>query len=145
MGSDNEVVLEEEKSIIFFDGVCNLCNGFVNFIIDRDKDKKFLFSSLQSPEAKSILSKYDFNTDYLSSVVFLQPGGKISFRSTSALKILSILGGLWSLMSILRLVPAFVRDFFYNLIARNRYRWFGKKDQCRIPTPELKQRFLDAY
>ncbi|UII21078.1 thiol-disulfide oxidoreductase DCC family protein [Fulvivirga ligni] len=145
MGSDSEVILEEEKAIIFFDGVCNLCNGFVNFIIDRDKEKKYLFSSLQSPEAQTILSKYDFNPAYLSSVVLLQPNGKISFRSSAALRIFSNLGGLWPILSVLRLVPAFIRDFFYNIIARNRYRWFGKKDQCRIPTPELKQRFLDAY
>ncbi|MBL3656396.1 thiol-disulfide oxidoreductase DCC family protein [Fulvivirga sediminis] len=145
MDTHNEVILPKEKEIIFFDGVCNLCNGFVNYIIDRDTQKQFVFASLQSEQSKNILQNYDFDPSRLSSVALLQSNGELLVKSDAALKILTKLGGGLKWLSVFYIFPSFMRNLFYDIIARYRYKWFGRKDQCRIPTPELKQRFLDAY
>lgn len=130
------------KPIILFDGVCNLCNGAVLFIIKRDPKQKFQFVSLQSEYGKDQLEKYSLNTTDVDSIVLIK-SGKAFVRSTAALQIASQLNGLWPLLSLFKIVPTFFRDGIYNRIAKNRYRWFGKKDACMIPTPELKSRFLD--
>jgi len=127
--------------VILFDGVCNLCNNSVLFIIKRDPKAKFKFASLQSEFGKSNLEKFGLPITELNSVLFIKEG-KLFQKSNAALEIAKQLGGVWPVFYIFKLVPAFLRDGVYSWIARNRYRWFGKKDACMIPTPELKSRFL---
>lgn len=127
--------------LILFDGVCNLCNGSVQFIIKRDKDARFRFASLQSEAGKKILEQFQLPVDTFNSFI-LYEDGKIYTRSTAALRVFSQLKR-WKWVGAFKYVPRFIRDGVYNLIARNRYRWFGKKDECMIPTPELKSRFLE--
>lgn len=131
----------EKKIIVLFDGVCNLCNGFVNFIIKRDEKAKIKFATLQSEKALEILSVHQINERELNSVVVLIDD-KIFTKSKAALKILNELGGFWKFFHVLIYVPKFIRDFGYTLIAKNRYRIFGKKETCMIPTPEIASRFL---
>jgi predicted DCC family thiol-disulfide oxidoreductase YuxK len=131
----------EKKSIILFDGVCNLCNGFVNFLIVRDRQNKFQFGSLQSPVVAELLKQHDFATDDLSTVILLE-GDKLYYQSTAVLRILRQLGGAWPLLYVFIVVPKPLRDFFYNLVARNRYKLFGRQDACMIPTPELRAKFV---
>ncbi len=127
--------------VILFDGVCNLCNNSVLFIIKRDPKAKFKFASLQSEFGKSHLEKFGLPFTELNSVLLIKDG-KLFQKSNAALEIAKYLGGGWPVFYVFKLVPAFLRDGVYNWIARNRYRWFGKKDACMIPTPALKTRFL---
>jgi predicted DCC family thiol-disulfide oxidoreductase YuxK len=131
-----------QHSIILFDGVCNLCNGAVQFIIKRDNKNQFLFASLQSQEGKQILEEHNFTVNKANSF-FLFENGKLFYRSTAALKVIKKLSGLWPLLYGFIIVPKFIRDGVYNWIAKNRYRWFGRKDECMIPTPELNAKFLN--
>ncbi|HWA33415.1 MAG TPA: thiol-disulfide oxidoreductase DCC family protein [Cyclobacteriaceae bacterium] len=131
----------ENKSIIMFDGVCNLCNWFVNFIIARDKKNRFQFGSLQSAVVIDLLRRHDFLTSDLSTVILLE-NEKLYYQSTAVLRILRMLGGVWSLMYVFIVLPKPLRDFMYNLIARHRYKLFGRQDTCMIPTPELKAKFV---
>lgn len=130
------------KKIVLFDGVCNLCNYAVNFIIDRDPQAKFVFGSLQSAEAKRLLQKYGLASDHLDSLVLIK-GDKVFVKSNGALEIARDLNGLWPFFYIFKLIPYPIRDIIYNLVARYRYRFFGKTDTCRYPTKELKTRFLN--
>ncbi len=127
------------KPIIFFDGVCGLCNKTVDFIISKDKNREFLYTSLQGQTAKNL--SIQKQNSALQSII-LKDGENIYFRSTAVLKILEKLGGLWKTILVLQLIPEFFRDYVYNWIAKNRYEWFGKKDTCRLPTPEEKNYFL---
>jgi predicted DCC family thiol-disulfide oxidoreductase YuxK len=131
-----------DKPVILFDGVCNLCTGSVQFILKRDNEKRFSFASLQSAYGQDILKQFALPTDVFNSFILLQDG-KIFTRSTAALKMFSQLKG-WGWVKILWIFPRFVRDAVYNLIAKNRYKWFGKKEECWVPTPELRARFLDS-
>ncbi len=131
-----------EKSIILFDGVCNLCNGFVNFLILRDKQNKFQFGSLQSPKVQELLKQYHYSTDDLSTVLLVE-NEQLYSQSTAVLKILRQLNGGWPLLYGFIILPKFIRDFFYQLVAKNRYKLFGRKDVCMIPTPELKAKFVE--
>jgi len=128
--------------IIFFDGVCNLCNNSVQFIIKRDKKNKFKFASLQSSFAKNNLSKH-IDVDKLESIVLLNED-KLYSKSTAALLIARELSGMWPMFYVFIIIPSFIRDWFYNVIAKNRYRIFGKKDSCMIPSPAFKEKFLDT-
>ena len=130
-----------DKPVILFDGICNLCSGTVQFILKRDQEKKFLFASLQSAYGQDLLKQFDLPGDIFNSFILFD-NGKVLTRSTAALKIFSQLRG-WKWVKVFRAVPKFIRDTVYNLIARNRYRWFGKKKECWLPTPDLKARFLD--
>ncbi|MDN5200927.1 thiol-disulfide oxidoreductase DCC family protein [Fulvivirgaceae bacterium BMA10] len=130
------------KPVLLFDGVCNLCNGSVQFIIKRDKKNVFLFASLQSEAGQERLKKFDLPVDDYESFVLVE-GDKFYRRSTAALRTMKKLGGLWKLLYAFIIIPAPIRDFVYSIIARNRYKWFGRNDQCMIPTPELKAKFLD--
>jgi predicted DCC family thiol-disulfide oxidoreductase YuxK len=132
----------EEAPVILFDGVCNFCNYWVNFAIKRDRKKKLRFTSLQGETAKQLLPQYNINTTSLSSVIFIDKGVAFT-QSSAAIRICKYLDGGWKLFYGLMIIPKFIRDFFYNVIARNRYRWFGKKETCMIPAPELRERFLD--
>jgi predicted DCC family thiol-disulfide oxidoreductase YuxK len=133
--------IPKDKTIILFDGVCNFCNGSVNFIIKRDKKNRFLFAPLQSDFGKEFLSSYELSSTDLDSVIVFHEG-KVLQKSQAALAVTSHLGFLWPMLSIFKIFPTFILDFFYDFIARNRYRFFGKKDACMIPTPEVRAKFL---
>ena len=128
--------------IVLFDGVCNFCNYWVNFAIKRDKKKKLRFTPLQGETAKRLLPQYNISSTSLSSVIFID-GNKVYTQSSAAIRICKYLDGGWKLFYGLMIIPKFFRDWIYNIIARNRYKWFGKKDVCMIPTPEMRARFLD--
>ena len=127
--------------VLLFDGVCNLCNSSVQTVIKADKKGFFMFASLQSDAARDLLRQSNLSESHLDSVV-LYYNERFYTHSDAVLEAARLLGGGWSLLYIFRIVPRFIRDAVYNWIARNRYRWFGKKDQCMIPTPDLKSRFL---
>ncbi|GCC53342.1 thiol-disulfide oxidoreductase DCC family protein [Chryseotalea sanaruensis] len=139
MGAFNKVTVE--KSIILFDGVCNLCSGAVQFILKRDAKKKFVFASLQSEIGKNLLLKYKVTTT-VETIILIQDNKWFS-QSEAALEIARSLSGVWPLLYAFKIVPRFIRDGIYNWISSNRYRFFGKKDACMIPSPEWKNRFLD--
>jgi predicted DCC family thiol-disulfide oxidoreductase YuxK len=130
------------KIIVLFDGVCNLCNGAVQFIIKRDPESTFLFASLQSAFGQSQLLKFGFDPSALHSILVLE-NGKLYERSDAALKIASGLKGPWRMLGIFRILPRFFRDWVYDLVAKNRYRVFGKQESCMIPEPGMKERFIE--
>jgi predicted DCC family thiol-disulfide oxidoreductase YuxK len=132
---------EPAKNIVLFDGVCNLCNGLVRFIIKRDRNGKFKFASLQSEIGQQWLLRFGLAKNEFESFVLIE-GDKYYVKSAAALIMLRGLGGIWKVFYVFILVPRPVRDFIYDLIAKSRYRIFGKKNICMIPTPELKERFL---
>lgn len=132
----------ENKSIIFFDGVCNLCNNSVKFIIKRDKHKRFLYASLQSDAARDILLQFKIKNSNLNSIILLE-NGKLYQKSTAILKIAKQLNGFWKLNYVFIIIPKFFRDFIYDIIAKNRYKWFGKREVCMLPTGDMKLRFLE--
>jgi predicted DCC family thiol-disulfide oxidoreductase YuxK len=129
-----------DPPLILFDGVCNLCNSSVQFVIRHDHRARFRFAALQSPIGQAILGKHNFSKEKLLSVIFVVDG-KAYDRSRAALEIARRLNGLWPLMYVFIIIPPFIRNFVYDWISTNRYKWFGKKDECMIPTPELKSRF----
>lgn len=129
------------KSIILFDGICNLCNSSVNFIIKNDSKKHFLFASLQSDAAKEILLHFPSNNLNLNSILLIE-NGNIYEKSTAALKVSRYLNGGYKVLYAFIIIPKFIRDLVYNLIAKNRYKWFGKKDNCMIPNEIIKDQFL---
>ena len=128
--------------LILFDGVCNLCNGSVQFIIKHDPLKKFSFASLQSDTAQKILRNYTLDTPELYSIILFE-NGRIFDRSTAVLRIAKELSGWWPFFYLFIIVPPFIRHWVYKLIANNRYKMFGKADECWIPMPELRGRFLN--
>ncbi|QGH35605.1 DUF393 domain-containing protein [Gracilibacillus salitolerans] len=130
------------QRIILFDGICNFCSSSVQFIIKRDPDLKFQFASLQSNEGKQLLIEHQISTD-MDSMVLIEKGC-VYTKSTAALRIAKELNGAYQLLLVFLVIPKPVRDIFYTILAKNRYRWFGKKEQCMIPKPEDKQRFLDT-
>ena len=130
-----------ERPVILFDGVCSLCNQFVLFVIDRDQHAHFAFASLQSEPGRRILQAHAI-PDEVSTVVLVEDG-RASTRSTAALRIARRLGLPWSLCRVLMVIPKPARDLVYDWVARHRYAWFGRLDACRLPTPELRARFLD--
>jgi predicted DCC family thiol-disulfide oxidoreductase YuxK len=134
--------MSANKHIILFDGICNLCNYWVRFAIKHNAKKNLYFAPLQSQFAKNLLTTMGFTHSNLTSVVFYKKD-KIYTQSSAAFTICLELNGLWKLLFLFIVVPKFIRDFIYNIIAKNRYKWFGKKEQCMVPSPELKDRFLD--
>ncbi|WP_442599602.1 thiol-disulfide oxidoreductase DCC family protein [Neobacillus sp. D3-1R] len=129
------------SAIILFDGICNFCNSSVQFIIKRDPNGYFKYASLQSEIGKKLLLKHGLTENVESIVLFID--GKYFMKSTAALQICRRLTGAWKILSVLTVVPVTIRDFFYNIIAKNRYKWFGKQESCMLPTPEIRDRFLD--
>jgi predicted DCC family thiol-disulfide oxidoreductase YuxK len=129
------------NNILLFDGVCNLCNGAINFIIDIDKKGVIKFASLQSAIGQELLQMHQLPTQNFNSLVFVHEG-KAYQKSTGVLLLAKELGGVYQLAVLLLVVPRFIRDFVYDQVAQNRYKWFGKSDSCRMPTPALKARFL---
>ncbi|MCL7754095.1 DUF393 domain-containing protein [Polaribacter sp. Z022] len=137
------VDIPNNKKIILFDGVCNLCNTSVLKVIKYDKNNVFLFAALQSEKGKEIINYLGIDTSKIDSIILYEPGVSYEIKSTAALKIMKEFKGFWSLTSIFMLLPEGFRNSVYNYIAKNRYKWFGKKESCMIPTPELKAKFLD--
>lgn len=133
--------MDPAKSVLLFDGVCNLCNSSVQFILARDPKAKFRFASLQSDEGQALLQEFEDRPSDLSSVVLIEDG-QLYARSDAALRVARQLSGGWPLLYAFIVLPRALRDAVYNWIARNRYRWFGKRDSCMIPSPELRSRFL---
>src|SRR5678816_2439701 len=129
------------EPIILFDGVCNFCNGMVNFIIARDPKAYFRFAPLQSETGQRMRSRFDIDEN-VDSIILIEDESAYVF-STAALRIVKGLGGLWRLLYVFIIVPTPVRDLFYRLFARNRYWLFGKKSVCMVPTPDVRARFLD--
>lgn len=131
----------QDKKIIVFDGVCILCNSFVQFILKKDKRKQFYFTTAQSDFVKEQLKTNPMKANAMDSVLYVK-NGKVFTESTAALNIFSDLGGIWKLLSIFKLIPPFIRNAVYQFIAKRRYRVFGKLDTCMMPPSEWKSRFL---
>ncbi|HET8838101.1 MAG TPA: thiol-disulfide oxidoreductase DCC family protein [Flavobacteriaceae bacterium] len=132
----------KNKKIVLFDGVCNLCNNAVTFIIAHDKKDVFRFASLQSEIGKKLTQERGIETSEVDSIVLIDPGNAYFVKSSAALEIAKELSG-YSWMRIFLYLPEWMRDFIYDIIAKNRYSWFGKKDNCMIPTEELRGKFLE--
>lgn len=133
------------KTIVLFDGVCNLCNGTVQFILWHDPDRRFQFASQQSEAGQRLLAQHGISTaQALADSVVVLEGPRVYLESDAALHILYRLGGVWGLLYLFRWVPKPLRDRIYRWIARNRYRLFGRRDSCMVPTPALSSRFLEV-
>jgi predicted DCC family thiol-disulfide oxidoreductase YuxK len=135
------LVAENQKSIILFDGVCNLCNGAVTYVIKKERQDSFRFAALQEEPGKSLLTKYGIDPADTDSIVLIE-NDRAYVRSTAALRIARKLKGLYPLFYGFIVIPPFLRNWVYNWVAKNRYRWFGKRDSCMIPSPELRSKFL---
>lgn len=129
------------KNIVLFDGVCNLCNSSVAFILKNDKKEIFKFSSLQSEFCHNFLETSDLTKLDLSTMIYIK-NRKVYYKSTAWLQILKSLGGMWCLLYFFIIVPRRIRDFLYNIIATNRYKWFGKKETCYLPNFNVRDRFI---
>ena len=137
---DLRFTIESMSAIILFDGVCNFCNGSVNFIIERDKKNYFKFAPLQSEIGQTFIEKFDLSA--IDSIILIENDEAFT-HSTAALKIAKNLGGIWAWFYVFVIVPRFLRDFFYKLFAKYRYKLFGKQEACMLPTPEVRARFLN--
>ena len=130
------------QPVILFDGVCNFCNSAVTFTIKRNRKANIFFAAMQSAAGQKILEQHHLPADDMKSFIFIE-NGIVYKQSTGALKVCRHLRGLWPLCYGFIIIPKFIRDGVYNWIAKNRYKWFGKKESCMIPTPETKARFLN--
>ncbi|WP_282122306.1 thiol-disulfide oxidoreductase DCC family protein [Algibacter mikhailovii] len=136
--------IKKGKKLILFDGVCNLCNNSVQYVIKHDNSDLFMFAALQSNTGKQIIETFKIDTSKMDSILLFNPKkNNITYKSSAALKVAFHLGFPTSLLSAFLIVPAFIRNWVYDFIAKNRYKWYGKKEACMIPTPELKSKFLD--
>ncbi|OIQ23799.1 thiol-disulfide oxidoreductase DCC family protein [Lacinutrix sp. MedPE-SW] len=135
--------LPKHKKLILFDGVCNLCNSSVQYVIKNDKKSKFMFAALQSDVGKQIINHFKINPLHTDSILLYSPKkNTIKVKSTAALYIAKDLGFPTNVMAIFLIVPVFIRHWVYDYVAKNRYKWFGKKESCWLPTPELKSKFI---
>ncbi|SMO48009.1 thiol-disulfide oxidoreductase DCC family protein [Solitalea koreensis] len=132
---------KEENLIVLFDGVCNLCNSTVQFIIKNDPSGKFKFAALQSETGQQFSRRLNLPTDQFGTFILIK-NNKPHLRSSGALLVLKELGGIYLLLYIFIIIPRPIRDYFYTIIARNRYKWFGRRNECMVPSPELRSRFL---
>ena len=135
--------LPKDKSLVLFDGVCNLCNTSVLYVIKHDAKNRFLFAPLQSNIGQQIIAKYNLDTSKTDSIILYSADKGLKMKSTAALHISRRLGLPNNLLSVFLIIPAFIRNWVYDFIAKNRYKWYGEKDNCMIPTPELKAKFID--
>ncbi|QIL75533.1 thiol-disulfide oxidoreductase DCC family protein [Hymenobacter sp. HDW8] len=134
--------MKDQPAVILFDGVCNLCNGFVQFVINHDSGGHFRFTSLQSEAGQKLLTQHGTAVTPTPETVVLIEQGQVFTHSTAVLRILRGLGGAWQLLYVGILLPRALRDALYRFVARHRYQWFGQQESCMLPTPELAQRFL---
>ncbi len=132
-----------EKKVILFDGVCNLCNRTVQFIIKRDKKDVFRFAALQSETGRRFVAERGIDTSKVDSIILIEPQIAYYTKSEAALQIGKSFGGMWNLLGIFEWIPPGIRDWVYDRIAKNRYQWFGKRNECMVPTPDLRSKFLD--
>lgn len=135
--------LPQNKKIILFDGLCNLCNSSVQFLIKRDSKDIFRFVSLQSELGKELLSKLPIAIQKTDSIILYESEAVFYYKSQAVFQTLKSLGGLFNLLLIFKLLPHSIHDFIYDYIAKNRYHWFGKKEQCLVPTKEIQSKFLN--
>lgn len=135
------MISTENKKIILFDGVCNLCNSSVTFVIKRDAKDVFRFAALQEEPGQKLIKQYGIDTNKTDSIIFIE-NNKAYTKSTAALRISRYLGGAYPLLYGFIIIPVFIRNWVYDYVAKNRYKWYGKKESCMIPTPELKVKFL---
>jgi predicted DCC family thiol-disulfide oxidoreductase YuxK len=134
--------LPKEKKIILFDGVCNLCDSTVQFVIKHDKKDIFRFVPLQSDLGKEITTYIGLDTSKTDSIILYEPGSAYYYKAEAAMKIAKELGGVYSLLNAFSVLPSSLSNVVYDYVARNRYKWYGKKDECMIPTPEMRAKFL---
>lgn len=134
--------MDNNNPVILFDGVCNFCNSIINFIIRQDKKNRFRFATLQSNSGKKLLEQYKIDWKQSDSFVVIE-NGKAYQKSNAALRLYNKLPWYWKWTQIFWIVPKFIRDGVYNFIAKNRYKWYGKRDECMVPTAEVRERFLD--
>lgn len=134
--------IPKDKKVILTDGVCNLCNNVILKIIKYDKKNTFLIANLQSEVGKEITDYLRIDTKKIDAIILYEPGISYEIKSSAALKIMEDFGGIWTLTKILWVFPVGLRDAIYDIIARNRYKWFGKKESCMLPTPEIQAKFL---
>tara|TARA_R110001592_G_scaffold151383_5_gene377837 strand:+ start:1457 stop:1861 length:405 start_codon:yes stop_codon:yes gene_type:complete len=134
--------VESNKKIILFDGVCNLCNNTVQFVIKRDVNDIFRFTPLQSDTAKKLLHERNIDIDDIDSIILIEPNVAYYTKSTAALEIGKELKGYDGVSVILLWLPESFRNIVYDYVAKNRYKWYGKKESCMIPTQELKNKFI---
>jgi predicted DCC family thiol-disulfide oxidoreductase YuxK len=132
----------EDGPVLFFDGVCNLCNGVVQFVIERDDDERIRFASLQSDAGRVVRERLGLSGSDLETVVLVE-GSKAYTRSAAAIRVGELLGGVYGLAGVGWLVPERLRDRLYDAVAERRYHWFGRKDQCMVPTPGRRSRFVE--
>lgn len=137
------IEIPEHKELILFDGVCNLCDSSIQFIIKYDKHNTFLFTPLQSELSQSIIEQFGIDTQKIDSIILFRKNEGVFYKSTAALKIASKLKFPINILASFIILPKFIRDTVYDFIAKNRYNWFGKKESCMIPTPELKAKFIE--
>ena len=135
-------MFSKSNPVILFDGVCNLCSGIVLFTIKRDPEGIFRYAPLQSEVGKSLLKQFNLPTDDYHSFILIE-GNRYYPKSTAALLVAKRIKGLWPVLYMFIVVPGPIRDFIYDFVAKNRYKWFGKKEECLIPTPDVKGRFLE--
>ena len=135
------MITNKKKAIILFDGVCNLCNSSVQFVIKHDNKNQFLFASLQSDASRKLLLQFNYENPKMKSIVLIE-NDILSDKSTAALRISKKLVSPWNILYLFIILPKALRDFFYNIIAKNRYRWFGKRDTCILDVGEYKNRFI---
>lgn len=131
-----------DKKIILFDGVCNLCDASVQFIYKHDKNDIFRFVAIQSELGQKIIKHIGVDTSKIDSIILYEPGLSYSYKAEAALTIAKNLSGIYSLLGYLNFIPNSIKNIVYDYIAKNRYKWYGKKDACMLPTPELKAKFL---
>lgn len=134
--------IHDNKQIVLFDGVCNFCNSSILKIIKNDKKDIFVFAPLQSEVGKQLTNHFKIDITKIDSIILVSSEANFYIKSTAALKIINHFGGFWNLFKIGWILPVSFRDFFYNYIAKNRYKWFGKKESCMIPTPKIKSKFI---
>tara|TARA_R110000868_G_scaffold36445_7_gene129376 strand:+ start:4822 stop:5229 length:408 start_codon:yes stop_codon:yes gene_type:complete len=135
--------MELNKKIILFDGVCNLCNSSVQLVIKHDKNDEYRFATLQSNVGMKMASERHIDTSEVDSIILIKPGIAYYTKSVAALKIGKSFGGFWFLLVVFEWIPEKITNRLYDYIVKNRYKWYGKKDSCMIPTPELKSKFLE--
>lgn len=135
--------LPKDKKILLFDGVCNLCNSAVQFVIKHDKKDLFRFVTLQSDLGQKIAKHIGVDTSKIDSMIVYEPNIAYYYKAQAALKIVKYIGGIYNLMGVFSIVPQGILNTIYDFVAKNRYKWFGKKDSCMIPTAELKSKFLE--
>jgi len=136
------IKLTRHKQLILFDGVCNLCNASVQFIIKHDKKDIFRFTALQSEAGQELIKKYNIDMVKTDSIILYSETQGIFYKSTAALKIASYLGFPRNIMVVFLIIPPFIRNRVYDYIAKNRYKWYGKRETCMVPTPELQNKFI---